>query len=280
MTGAANQMVSILRVGYVETLAWLGDEEMHLDKPGVYTCGRMQVGLYGGSTRAGANKNEDAAVAWCSDDGAWEFAAVVDAHYSADSARLILDAITEEYADLAEYMAEPVGVAFARVEQHLLSLFASDEFRTKCRQLVGEASCLIAARKERFVWWLCVGDCVLYALNRRLAGLGQFALNRRSFFEWIGNRNTFDLPVPAYTRGVKELRAGRTVLVLTTDGLLECGTRPFEKPLYLYEAFTYGGDAALADNVRNALATVHGEQGRDSATVIAWPYSFGQDGIE
>ena len=267
-------------MGDVETFRWLGSDDLHLDKPGVYTCGRMQIGLYGGNTRAGANKNEDAALAWCSDDGAWEFAAVIDAHYSSDSAELILEAIAGEYADLVEYMAEPVGVAFTRVEQHIVSLFASSEFRARCRQVVGEASCLIAARKGRFVWWLSVGDCVIYALNRRLAGLGQFALNQRSFFEWIGNRNTFDLPVPAYTRGVKELRSSRTVLVLTTDGPLECGTRPFEKPLYFYEAFAYGGDAALGDNVRNALATVHGEQGRDSATVIAWSYSFGQSESE
>ncbi len=270
-------MPDVSSLGNIETFRWLGSDEMRLDRPGVYACGRVRIGLYGGNTEAGANKNEDAALVLCHNDGEWELAAVVDAHYSSESARLILDALAGEQERIVASMAGSVGAAFGLLERHLVDLFASPGFRAKCRQVVGEASCLIAARKDRFVWWLSVGDCVAYALNSRLAGLGQFALNQRSFFEWIGDRNTFDLPVPCYTRGVKALPAGRTVMLLTTDGLLECGSRPFEDPLYLYQAFTYGGDKDLGDNVLNALNAVHGELGRDSATVIAWPYSFGQE---
>lgn len=264
----------------IETFRWLGSDEAHLDKPGVYTCGRVVVGLYGGNTEAGASANEDAALVLCQGHADWELAVVVDAHYSSDSARLILDALAGERERIVECMAQPVAVAFGMLERRILDLFASGEFRARCRQVVGEASCLVAARKDRFVWWLSVGDCVAYALHRALAGPGQFALNQRSFFEWIGHHNTFDLAVPCYTRGVKELRAGRTVLVLTTDGLLECGNRPFEDPRYLYYGFTYGTDSDLADNVLNALGTVHGERGKDSATVIAWSYSFGQEALE
>ncbi|MEA2573534.1 MAG: hypothetical protein QOH93_832 [Chloroflexia bacterium] len=265
------------KVGNVDTFRWLGSDEMHLDKPGVFTCGRVRIGLYGGNTEAGATKNEDAALVLCSGDGEWEFAAVVDAHYSSESAQLILDALSLDYETMIECMERPVSRAFDTLERHVLELFASPDFRAKCRLAVGEASCLVVARKDRFLWWLSVGDCVAYALHRRLAGLGQFALNQRSFFEWIGHHNTFDLPVPSYTRGVKELLPGRTVLVLTTDGLLECGNRSFEDPRFLYFAFTYGSDSDLADNVLNALSNVHGERGRDSATVIAWSHSFGQD---
>jgi hypothetical protein len=270
-------MPDVSRTHNLETFRWLGSDEMWLDKPGVFTCGRARIGLYGGNTEAGANKNEDAALVLCPGHADWELAAIMDAHYSSESAQLLLDALALDHEAIVECMAEPAGQAFGLLERHLLESFASPEFRAKCRQAVGEASCLIAARKGRFVWWLSVGDCVMYALHRQLAGLGQYALNQRSFFEWIGHHNTFDLPVPCYTRGVKELPPGRTVLVLTTDGLLECGSRPFEDPRYLYYAFTYGTDADLADNVLNALGTVHGERGKDSATVIAWSYSFGQE---
>ena len=270
-------MPDVSRVGDIETFRWLGGDEMRLDKPGVFTCARVKVGLYGGNTKAGATKNEDAALVLCSSDGDWELAAVIDAHYSSDSARLILDALALEHEEITRCISQPVGVAFDRLERHLLELFSSSEFRARCRQVVGEASCMVAARKDSFVWWFSVGDCVVYALHRGLARLGQFALNQRSFFEWIGNRNTFDLPVPCYTRGIKELPPGRTVLLLATDGLLECGNRPFEAPLYLYQAFTYGTDADLGDNVLNALNTVHSEGGKDSATVVAWPYILGQE---
>ncbi len=272
-------MSAELTVGNVESFRWLGSEEMHLDKPGVYTCGRAVIGLYGGNTEAGATKNEDAALVLCPGDGEWELAAVVDAHYSAESARLILEGLAGEQARIVECMAQPVGAAFGLLERRILELFSSSQFRAKCGQVVGEASCLLAARKDRFLWWLSVGDCVAYALHRRLAGLGQFALNQRSFFEWIGHQNSFDLAVPCYARGVKELHPGRSVLVLTTDGLLECGNRPFEDPRYLYYAFTYGTDADLAYNVLNALNTVHAERGKDSATIIAWSYSFGQEAL-
>ena len=102
--------------------------------------------------------------------------------------------------------------------------------------------------------------------------LGQFALNQRQFFEWIGRVNTFALPVPCYTTGVRELRGGRNIVILATDGLLECGARPFEEPRALYRAFFAPPDAApdLAARVTALLGRVHQERGRDSATVIAW----------
>ena len=44
-----------------------------------------------------------------------------------------------------------------------------------------------------------------------------------SFYEWIGNVNTFDLPVPCYSTGIRELRNGKNRIVMVTDGVLECG---------------------------------------------------------
>jgi serine/threonine protein phosphatase PrpC len=127
-------------------------------------------------------------------------------------------------------------------------------------------------RRAQFLWWLSIGDCVAYLFHPELARLGQFALNQRQYFEWIGRVNTFELPVPCYTTGVRELRGGRNVLLLATDGLLECGTRPFEEPRTLYRTFFAqpGAIPDLAARVAALLGRVHRERGRDSATVIAW----------
>ena len=35
----------------------------------------------------------------------------------------------------------------------------------------------------------------MYVFHDELHKLGQYALNQRHFYEWIGNVNTFDLPV-------------------------------------------------------------------------------------
>jgi hypothetical protein len=83
--------------------------------------------------------------------------------------------------------------------------------------------------------------------------------------------HTFALPVPCFSTGVRELRQGQNVVLLTTDGLLECGTRPFEDPCELAGLFMLGGAVStLEQAVRAALARVHAERGRDSATVVAW----------
>jgi Protein phosphatase 2C len=255
----------------VREFRWLGADDMHLDGPAVYACGPLAIGVYGGNTRAGADKNEDAAFALCAQGGAWEFAAVIDAHYSADSARLLLRALSDGQEAMAACLSRPLHEAFGSLQQHLLSTFTSEEFRAACSRAVGEASCLVVARKSGFLWWLSVGDCVGYLLHPRLARLGQLALNQRSFYEWIGSRNTFDLPVPCYTTGTKQLAPGRNVIALTTDGLLEFGKRPFENPQHLYNAITTS-ERSLSENVRYALNTVHRDRGRDSATIIAWEH--------
>ena len=256
----------------VHTFSWLGSDEMHLDRPVVDLCRDVIIGRYGGRVSAGANKNEDGALVWCAADGSWEFAVIVDAHYSSQSAELLLEEIGGQSDAVTKALSQPVLSAFSSLHGLLVSRFTSSEFRARCSKVEGEASCLICARKEGFLWWLSVGDCVVYLLHHDLARLGQYALNQRSFYEWVGNRNTFDLAVPCYTSGVRQLGAGANIVLMVTDGLLECGRRPFEDPAQFYKAFTKSSN--LAANVEAALKKVHQERGKDSATVIAWsPYS-------
>ncbi|MBF6592694.1 MAG: hypothetical protein IVW57_19460 [Ktedonobacterales bacterium] len=165
----------------IQAFHWVGSEAMYLDTPDITRCGRIVIGRYGGHSGAGAEKNEDGALAWCADDGSWEFVVLLDAHFSAESAALVLAAIAAERATLTALMAEPPTRLFPALHAHLLALFTAPAFRARCRAAVGEASCLICARKGNFLRWLSIGDCVLYLFHAALAVHGQMALNQRGF---------------------------------------------------------------------------------------------------
>ncbi|MEK4512079.1 hypothetical protein [Paenibacillus sp. FSL K6-2524] len=60
-----------------------------------------------------------------------------------------------------------------------------------------------------------------YLFHPDLAKFNQYGLNQRQFFEWVGQVNTFDLSVPCYTSGRRQLRYGSNYIVLATDGVLE-----------------------------------------------------------
>lgn len=256
----------------IETFRWVGSEAAHLDTPDVARCGRVVIGRYGGHRGAGAVKNEDGALVWCAADGAWEFAVLLDAHFSAESAALVLAAIAAEREPLTALLARPVATLFAALHARLLEILGAPELRARFRTVDGEASCLICARKGEFLWWMNIGDCVLYLLHPDLARLGQFALNQRSYFEWIGHDNIFDLAVPCYVSGVRALGRGWNTILLLTDGLLEFGGRPFETPTQLYRLFAAEsrGEPPLEAAALQALRRVHDERGRDSATLLAW----------
>lgn len=256
----------------LESFRWLGAEAMHLDAPAVSVCGRAAIGRYGGHTGAGADRNEDAALVWCAADGAWEFAALVDAHYSAESAALLLEALAAERDAMAAILAGPLGEFAPALGAHVVGLFGAAAFRARCQQVTGEASVLLCARRERFLWWFSVGDVMLYLFHSELARLGQHTLTQRNFFEWIGERNTFDLPVPCYTVGVRELLPGANTILLATDGLFEYSGSPFADPARLARLFSAGPPSALADHAREALGQVYRGRGRDSATLIVWRY--------
>lgn len=266
--------------GGVRTFRWGGGGELFLDAPTVTTCGGVVVGRYGGRTAAGADKNEDGALVWAADDGRWEFAAVIDAHFSAQAAALILDTLTAERDPLLAALDRPIGEAFAAVQARLVGAFASAEVRERCRAVVGEASCFFAARKGDYLWWLAIGDCVGYLLHPALARFGEVALNQRRFYEWVGHVNTFDLPVPCFTSGVRQLPPGLSRIVLLTDGVLECPGVAYSDPRWLYDTF-YGaqpaaaGPEVIARAVDGVLGDVHRHGGRDSATIVAWSHERG-----
>ncbi|AIQ51279.1 protein phosphatase 2C domain-containing protein [Paenibacillus sp. FSL R7-0331] len=251
--------------------SWVGSDDMYLDDLSTVTYKSMVIGRYGGSTTAGADKNEDGVYVLNEPDGSWEFVMLLDAHKTAESADLLINTIDSEAGGMIKLLSLPVNKAFAALEEFLLSIFKSEAFLKKCRQVNGETACLICCRKENFLWWLSVGDNSVYLLHPDLAARGQYVLNQRNFYEWVGRVNTFDQPVPCYSSGIRELRSGLNRIVMTTDGLLENGARLLEDPNKLYLAFT--AEADLEKCVKDSLLQVHQEQGRDSATVIAWSYN-------
>lgn len=253
----------------VAEFRWVGSDEAFLDQPALAECGSVIIGRYGGRSDAGADKNEDGTLVWCDVTGAWEFVTLLDAHYSAESAELILATLEAERSRLLAALALPVETAFRALHETLLAIFLDAAFRARCRAVEGEASCLIVARKGVYFWWFSVGDCLAYLLHPETARLGQYLLNQRVFFQWIGQRNTFDEPVPCYATGVQRLFHGDALIALATDGVFESIPVFYEQPgdlLYLLD----GDGQPLAQGVSRILTAVHDVYGRDSATLIAW----------
>jgi serine/threonine protein phosphatase PrpC len=252
------------------SLSWLGEDLPHLDAPHIAICGPVALGCYGGTTRAGATKNEDGAWILCGDDSSWELAALLDAHATSQSAALIIRWFEQSQTQLESICQELPHIAIPELSALLTQTFASHSFRQAAHATQGETACLIAFRTAQWLFWLSVGDCVVYLLHPDLMRMGQYALNQRQFYEWIGHVNTFDHPVPCFTSGVRELRDGRQTIVMLTDGVLECGSRPFEDPARLANELLPDIEANLARGVQAILDRVVAEEGRDSATMIAW----------
>src|SRR5690606_380567 len=126
-----------------------------------------------------------------------------------------------------------------------------ENIRLTFKKVSGEASCLILFHKGPYMWWLSIGDCMALLLHPELAALGQFELNQRQLFEWVGETNTFDLPVPCYTTGRRQLRTGTNYIVLLTDGVLDTEDEYFHNKAHLYEWMVNGN--TMEENLKKLL---------------------------
>ena len=153
----------------LEWFSWTGSRVPYLDAPTTTCRGKIVIGRYGGCSAAGAAKNEDGALV-LSGSG-WEFTAILDSHSSGESVDLLATTLEAEGASIAEALDSPLSTAFAALQEHILGLFRSAAFRARCANVRGETACLLCARKEGFVWWLSIGDCLVYLLHPDLARL-------------------------------------------------------------------------------------------------------------
>lgn len=248
---------------------WIGSEQPFLDTPTIVEQQGIHIGWYGGNTKAGANKNEDGLFIMQSEDHSVKLAVLLDAHQTATSAELIVQTLQRDESRIQAILEQPD--VFDVFEKYIVDLFSSVAFRQACQQVTGETSCLILLQKESYLWWFSVGDCMAYLLHPDLAHWGQYGLNQRQFYEWIGQVNTFDLEVPCYTIGKRQLRAGHHIIVLMTDGVVDTPDQYFQHPEHLYHALV--NNDALQPNIQSILDHIHNQLGKDSATIISWEYT-------
>ena len=108
----------------------------------------------------------------------------------------------------------------------------------------------------------------MYLLQAKPSGLGQYLLNQRVYFQWIGQHNTFDEPVPCYSTGTQRLYRGEALIALATDGVFESIPAFYDQPEQLL--YVLASTEQLADGIGRVVDLVHDAHGRDSATLIAW----------
>lgn len=246
---------------------WVGSEQSFVDQLDIQQIGPVAVGRFGGNSTAGQTKNEDGCMVWANAAEDWEFTVLLDAHQTAESAELVIAEISRLEPSINQALKLPVKQAFSQLSEILLTAFDSERFKTACSDVQGETAVLCTARKGKFLWWLSVGDCLLYLFHPELEALGEMQQNHRSFYEWIGKVNTFDLPVPCFSTGTKELRKGTNHILLTTDGLVECPNTDFSNPLEVAKRF----DAVSnAEGVTALLEEIKEKNVRDSTTILSW----------
>lgn len=255
--------------------SWVGSQITFVDNISVEQFCHVVVGRFGGNSSAGQYKNEDACLLLIDQEQDWEFVILLDAHNTAESAELTVKAFELRKNKIKECLAHKPNQAFSSLEKMVLSLFQSEEFRAECSRVRGETACLIAARKGKYCWWFSVGDCMIYLHHPELAALSQHQLNQRQFYEWIGQVNTFETPVPCFSTGRNELRQGVNHLLLTTDGLIECPGEPFFNPQDIFEVFS---EASNEDSVRTLLTRIQENNVRDSSTIVSWMVDVSEKG--
>lgn len=247
--------------------SWVGSEQSFVDQLDIQQIGPVAVGRFGGNSTAGQYKNEDGCMVWANAEEDWEFTVLLDAHQTAESAELVVAEIGGLEPSINEALKLPVKQAFSQLSKILLAAFDSERFKAACSEVQGETAVLCVARKGKFLWWFSVGDCLLYLFHPELEALGEMQQNHRSFYEWIGKVNTFDLPVPCFSTGAKELRKGVNHILLTTDGLVECPNTDFSDPLEVAKRFD---EVSNTEGVTALLEEIKENNVRDSTTILSW----------
>jgi hypothetical protein len=247
--------------------SWVGSQKNYVDESDIKTVNNVVIGRFGGNSSEGQYKNEDGCLVWGCPEHDWEFTLLLDAHNTAQSAELVVDKINQEKKSIQNVLKLPAKESLKNMDSLILDIFQEPLFMEACRSIQGETACLIVLRKEKYIWWFSVGDCILHLFHPELTAMGEQQLNQRSFYEWVGQVNTFDLPVPCYSTGKKELRQGLNHLFLTTDGLTECPGVTFNKPGQILEKFE---NTTNEKAVWNLLKDIELNKVRDSTTIISW----------
>ncbi|MDX8367712.1 protein phosphatase 2C domain-containing protein [Cytobacillus sp. IB215665] len=251
----------------ISEFSWVGSQANFVDLINVNNFKQVSLGRFGGNSLEGQYKNEDGCLIWIDEKANWEFTVILDAHNSAESAELVLEQFSKRKSDILLILSLPYEQTLKNIEGSILNLFQEDAFLTACRKVKGETACLIVLRKDKYVWWFSIGDCISYVFHPELANLGQYQINQRQLYEWVGLVNTFDQVVPCYSSGIRELRKGKNRIFLTTDGLIECPKEPYSSPKEIYNVMK---SQQIDKGILKLLQTIKGNNVIDSTTIISW----------
>ncbi|MFD1739623.1 protein phosphatase 2C domain-containing protein [Bacillus salitolerans] len=247
---------------------WVGSDKTFVDEIDIRSLNdHVVVGRFGGNSSAGQYKNEDGLLIWAAPDKAWEFVILLDSHNTAQSAELVINTFENEKEDILKLLHLETDKVFDLINKHLLHIFTSEKFKESCKHITGETACLLVVRKENYLWWFSIGDCVLSLYHPELAALGEYQQNHRSFYEWIGQESTFNKKVPCYSSGTKELRKGENHIFMTTDGLIECPNTSYYHQKVLFDEFL---GLSNKEGVKKLLERIKNNHVRDSTTIISW----------
>lgn len=257
----------------MNNLSWVGSEKDFVDRWDVLWINHVVVGRFGGNSSAGQTKNEDGCIVWQAED--WEFAAILDAHKSAESAELVIRTVDYHKEALSQILSFEGHLDCKQLERKLLEIFQSEDFLDACRNVEGETACLLVVRKGNYIWWFSVGDCLVYLFHPDLIAMNQYQLNQRQFYEWIGQVNTFEKAVPCYSSGTRELRKGTNIIFMTTDGLVECPGEPYSNPQNLVATLD---EEKLDESISQLLVEIENRNVRDSTTILSWTIEVKEEG--
>ncbi|TQR19173.1 protein phosphatase 2C domain-containing protein [Psychrobacillus vulpis] len=256
-----------MKINNSHEYSWVGSQDNYVDEVNIHAVQQVILGRFGGNSSAGQYKNEDGCLIWVSEKQDWELAILLDAHQTAESAELVISTIESLKKDFISSLNLSLKEAFPQVGMLIINAFDSKSFKEKCQKIQGETAFLCVVRKGKFLWWLSIGDCVLHLFHPELSALNEYQQNHRSFYEWVGRKNTFDLDVPCYSIGTKELRKGRNHIFLTTDGLIECPNTAFSNPT---EIMNYFRDGENGQGISKLLFEIKEKDVRDSTTIVSW----------
>lgn len=245
---------------------WTGNKNKYIDQIEVKANNGVTIGCYGGCSRSGATTNEDAYLVLPLEDNS-KFVILLDARVTNESALLILDEIKTHIDEISLICNKPVYEAIPELQLFIIELISNEDFLEKCKYVIGESAILFCFQKAEFLWWLSVGDNSLYVFHDEFNKLGQYKLNQRIFYQWIGEKNSLDLAVPCYSSGTIQLRSGLSKIVLLTDGVLDLGNRIFDNDKELLDRFNQADEVGA---ILSILDEVKIQKGRDSATILTW----------
>ncbi|MBI9010692.1 MAG: hypothetical protein JEZ08_00565 [Clostridiales bacterium] len=253
---------------------WCGIDNKYLDVIEVKKGDDVTFGCYGGATASGQYTNEDGYFVIAKDK---EFvcAVLLDAHATDESVGLVLDSLSKNEKEISNRANLSLKDSMRKIPEFFMALIHDSEFIERSKSITGETAFLVVFQKENYLWWLSVGDNSLYLFHPEFAELGQYRLNERIFYQWIGQKNSIDLEIPCFVQGTIEFRKGKHTILMLTDGVLEVGDRPFEDSKKLFDL--YQGDHETA--TKDVLGVVKNAQGRDSCTIISWDVVNEKEGL-